>query len=379
MNTFTISQKSKNKHLQFFHYEFIVNELIRFNALHSGHKRNIGKTQFIHYLADSVGTSVSNVYSIIKDATITVRDTYLNERTELSALAAFEKRSKNHKIPNNSKLVKAHDFITLVENEMKSNRLSSVDETINYLRLHEKDKIKNMVTVSTKTFYNYIHEGKVSIKPIDLPRMLRRKTKKNWKTYIPKRQKGTSIMERPESVDTREEFGHWEGDLVTGPRDGQNGAYLTLIERKTRFYYMIPITSKSSKKVYMQINKLHKFYGDDFKKIFRSITFDNGNEFARWKDMEKKPGSKEQRTKIYFGRPYHSCDRASNENCNGLIRYFIKKGTDINTIDKEKTLDINQKINQKKRKILGYLPAEQLFVKELAKIGITKNTIFYKN
>ena len=106
----------------------------------------------------------------------------------------------NNKTPNNSKLHKAHDFITLVENEMKSNRLSSVDETINYLRLHEKDKIKNMVTVSTKTFYNYILEGKVSIKPIDLPRMLRRKTKKNWKTYIPKRQKGTSIMERPESV-----------------------------------------------------------------------------------------------------------------------------------------------------------------------------------
>ncbi len=89
--------------------------------------------------------------------------------------------------------------------------------------------------------------------------MVRRKTKKNWKSYIPKRQKGTSITERPEYIKDREEFGHWEGDLVTGPRDGQNGAYLTLIERKTRFYYMIPISAKSSKQVYMQINKLHKF------------------------------------------------------------------------------------------------------------------------
>lgn len=119
--------------------------------------------------------------------------------------------------------------------------------------------------------------------------MLRRKTKKNYKTYIPKRQKGTSITERPEDVETREEFGHWEGDLVTGPRDGQNDAYLTLIERKTRFYYMIPIKSKSSKKVYMQINKLNRFYGENFSKIFKSITFDNGSEFARWKDMEKSP------------------------------------------------------------------------------------------
>ena len=378
MNTINISQKTKNKHLDFSHYEFIINSLIQFNASHHG-KRNIGKTLFIKQLSFSVGTSVSNVYSIIKDATVSIKDTHLNEHFELSALAAFQKRSKNHKIPNNSKFDKAKDFISIVENEIKSNKLSSIDETINYLILHQSDKIANLETISTKTFYNYVHQGRTSIKPIDLPRMVRRKTKKNWKTYIPKRQKGTSITERPDHINERDEFGHWEGDLVTGPRDGQNGAYLTLLERKTRFYYMIPISSKSSKKVYMQINKLHKFYGEHFKDIFKSITFDNGNEFSRWKDMEIKPNTKEQRTKIYFGRPYHSCDRASNENCNALVRYFIKKGTDINTIDKKASIDINNKINQKKRKILGYLPAEKLFLDELTKINVTENTIFYKN
>lgn len=370
MNTINILQKTKNKHLDFSHYEYIINSLIMFNASYSG-KRNIGKTQFIKNLALDVGTSVSNIYSIIKDATVSIRDTHLNKHFELSALAAFQKRSKNHKIPNNSKFDKATDFISLVENEIKSNKLSSIDETINYLIIHQRDKINDMETVSTKTFYNYVHQGKTSIKPIDLPRMVRRKTKKNWKTYISKRQKGVSITERPESVDSREAFGHWEGDLVTSPRDGQNGAYLTLLERKTRFYYMIPISSKSSKKVYMQINKLHKFYGDSFKDIFKSITFDNGSEFSRWKDMEVNPNTKEKRTKIYFGRPYHSCDRASNENCNGLIRYFIQKGTDINTIDKKTSIDINNKINQKKRKILGYLPAEKLFLDELAKLNVT--------
>lgn len=378
MNTINISQKTKNKHLDFSHYEFIINSLIQFNASHHG-KRNIGKTLFIKQLAFSVGTSVSNVYSIIKDATVSIKDTHLNEHFELSALAAFQKRSKNHKIPNNSKFDKAKNFISIVENEIKSDKLSSIDETINYLILHQSDEIANLETISTKTFYNYVHQGRTSIKPIDLPRMVRRKTKKNWKTYIPKRQKGTSITERPDHINERDEFGHWEGDLVTGPRDGQNGAYLTLLERKTRFYYMIPISSKSSKKVYMQINKLHKFYGEHFKDIFKSITFDNGNEFSRWKDMEIKPNTKEQRTKIYFGRPYHSCDRASNENCNALVRYFIKKGTDINTIDKKASIDINNKINQKKRKILGYLPAEKLFLDELTKINVTENTIFYKN
>lgn len=73
MNTYTISQKSKNKHLKFHHYEYIINEMIRFNAENKGLRRNIGKTQFIKNIANNVGTSVSNVYAIIKDATITVR------------------------------------------------------------------------------------------------------------------------------------------------------------------------------------------------------------------------------------------------------------------------------------------------------------------
>ena len=183
MNTITISQKLKNKHLDFSHYEFIINSMIQLNAEHISMKRNTGKTQLIRKLALTVGTSVSNVYSIIRDAAVTGRDTYLIEHTELSASAAFNKRSKNHKIPNNSKLDKAHDFIRLVENEMKSNRLSSVDETINYLKLHRSDMIKDMETVSTKTFYNYIPDGKVMIKPVDLPRMIRRKTMRNWKTF----------------------------------------------------------------------------------------------------------------------------------------------------------------------------------------------------
>ena len=123
MNTITISQKQKNKHLSFQHYEFIVSQITVFNARHSGSRRNIGKTAFIVDLASTVGTSVSNIYSIIKDATITVRDTQLREHTELSGAAAFNKRSRNHRIPNNSKLVKAHDFISLVEEEMIGNRL----------------------------------------------------------------------------------------------------------------------------------------------------------------------------------------------------------------------------------------------------------------
>ncbi|MEG0698807.1 MAG: IS30 family transposase, partial [Erysipelotrichaceae bacterium] len=106
----------------------------------------------------------------------------------------------------------------------------------------------------------------------------------------------------------RSVFGHWEGDLVTGSSDGQNGAYFTLIERVTRLYIMIPINRKLSKQVYMKINKLYKFYGENFSTIFKSITFDYGNEFSRHADIELRTGTKKKCTFVYFGRPYHPCD-----------------------------------------------------------------------
>lgn len=377
-NIYSITTKQKNKHLSFESIEYIINKIKEHDILYKNKKRNTGRTQLIKNLSIEIGTSVSNIYTIIKDATITVLDTHLNLHVELSAVAAFNKRTRSNKISNVSKLNKAKEFIDLVIDEVKSNKLSSIDETVNYLKLHDQNRIKGMKTVCTKTIYNYVHQGKIDLKPIDLPRMVSLKTKKNKdKTYIPKRQKGTSIDERPFKMDDRSEFGHWEGDLVTGPRDGKRGAYLTLLERKTRFFLMVPIKSKSSKNVYMKINQLNKFYGESFSEIFKSITFDNGNEFSRYRDMEVKPGTNTKRTTIYFAHPYRSCERGSNENCNGLIRRFIKKGTDINKIPKEMTVKINNQINQKKRKINNYLSSESLFLNELANINVTENTIFY--
>lgn len=99
----------------------------------------------------------------------------------------------------------------------------------------------------------------------------------------------------------------------------------------------------------MVINKLEKLFGKNFIKIFKSITFDNGSEFSRYKDIESKPGTKVKRTTVYFARLYRSYDRGSNEIANQLVRYFIKKGTNINTISYEYILNMSQLINNKKR------------------------------
>ena len=101
--------------------------------------------------------------SIIKNATISVRDTNLKVHYELSAIATFEKRSKSHKIPNNSKFKNQIDYPPLMRPSTILGFISQIE--------------KNIVTVSTKAFYSYVHQGRTSIKPIDLPRMVRRKTK----------------------------------------------------------------------------------------------------------------------------------------------------------------------------------------------------------
>lgn len=157
--------------------------------------------------------------------------------------------------------------------ELPVNKLTSIDEAINDLTLNRVEEIEGMETINTKTMYSYVHAGLVPIKPIDLPRMSSLKKTGKYKTYICKRKRGTSIDQRPIEVENRVEFGHWEGDLVTGPRDGKNGALLTLIERKTRFYCMIPIKDKTSKQVYMAINKLAKKHGENFKNIFNSTFY----------------------------------------------------------------------------------------------------------
>lgn len=86
------------------------------------------------------------------------------------------------------------------------------------------------------------------------------------------------------------------------------------------------------------------------------------------KILKKKPGTKVYRTKVYFAHPYASSERVSNEKCNQLIRYYIPKGTDINSLDISLIKYIKLGINNKKRKILGYQSAEFLFKSELKKL-----------
>lgn len=228
--------------------------------------------------------------------------------------------------------------------------------------------------VSVPTLYSYIKGGVLSITENDLPRRGAQK-KRAAKMYRHAHQniRGTSIEERPKSVKTREEFGHWEGDLIVG-KQGTKTAYLTLLERKSRYVIAMRLENKKAEGVVRCIDLLEKRYGRSFASIFKSITFDNGTEFSDFQGIERSRYKKRQkagvRTKVYYAHPYCSSERGSNENCNGLLRRAgFKKGSNLGFIKKDSEKRFASWVNDLPRKILGFQSANEVFALELEKLG----------
>jgi transposase, IS30 family len=158
------------------------------------------------------------------------------------------------------------------------------------------------------------------------------------KGKIPNR---TDISERPQFINDRSEFGHWEGDLV----HIGDGYLVTLNERVTRKILTSFVKTKNSKIVCKKIiNKLKHIKND-----VKSITFDNGLEFARHDLIHKALNAK-----IYFCKPYHSWERGANENGNGLIRQFFIKGKVYSDVSQRETKKVEKNLNNRPRKVLNY-------------------------
>lgn len=217
----------------------------------------------------------------------------------------------------------------------------------------------------TKTLYNYVDLGLLNIKNIDLPQKVSRNTKLS-KCRENKRVLGRSIEERPEAVDTREEFGHWETDLVIGQKSGQDDVLLTLLERKTRDFSIIRLPDKSADSVLNAFQKIQSELGNSFSRVFRTITTDNGSEFSRLAELEVGTD-----TKVYFTHPYTSCEKGSIENHNGLIRRFIPKGKRIADCSEDDILAVELWANNLPRKILAYKTPDEAFEAEMNAIYAT--------
>ena len=158
-----------------------------------------------------------------------------------------------------------------------------------------------------------------------------------------------SIDVRPNHIEKREEVGHWEGDLVIGK--GQSSAIGTLVERKTRYTYIVKLENRKSSTV---VKGFVKEFGQTDKLFTKTLTYDNGTEMSYHKDFTKKTGMP-----VYFAHPYSSWERGTNENTNGLIRRFFPKGTDFNKVSELALKKVQQKLNKRPRKVLGFRTPEE--------------------
>ena len=216
--------------------------------------------------------------------------------------------------------------------------------------------------------YNYIDQGlflKLTNKDLPVKKDGKKRNYHHIRTAITNT-KGTSISDRPEDIDTREEYGHWEMDTVVG-KQGTKTVLLVLTERKTRQEMIFKMASKSQECVVRTLDKLERKMGSKtFRETFLTITCDNGCENLDFEGIEKSCLTDIQRTKVYYAHPYSAWERGSNENANKLIRRFIPKGADIADFSQKRIKMIENWINNYPRRIFNGRSAndllKQLFV-----------------
>lgn len=217
-----------------------------------------------------------------------------------------------------------------------------------------------IMSISHEAIYRHIYltpQGALNKKLIKL--LVRKKTHR--RPIKKKRGGGSKIINqvsidlRPKHIELREEVGHWEGDLIIGT--GHKSAIGTIVERKSRYTLIIKLNARNAKEIAKMFSKKLNQLNPIFKK---SMTYDNGIEMARHETITKNTGMK-----IYFAHPYSSWERGTNENTNGLIRRYFPKGTDFNKISEKMLLKVQEKLNNRPRKIIGFKTPKQILENEL--------------
>jgi IS30 family transposase len=153
-----------------------------------------------------------------------------------------------------------------------------------------------------------------------------------------------SIEGRPAVVDRRSRYGDWEGDTIVGAN--RRGGAITLVERKSGYLLLEKVPDLQATTVRQAAARRYLTTPPALRK---TLTLDNGKEFAEHEQLEV-----EAALRIYFAKPYCAWQRGTNENTNGLIRQFFPKGTDLASIPEHRFSKVQQLLNDRPRKRLGY-------------------------
>lgn len=215
-------------------------------------------------------------------------------------------------------------------------------------------KLEEGICISHESIYKYIWENKkkggVLYKHLrhNGKKYTRRSSNKSGRGCIPNR---VDIKERPAIVETKSRIGDWEGDTIIGAK--HQGAILSYVERKSKFTILAKLEEKTANNVLKNtVTRLSKL-----KKLCHTITYDNGREFACHELISKAIGAK-----CYFARPYCSWERGLNEHTNGLVRQYFPKSSDLRGISDEDLRKVENLLNNRPRKVLGYKKPREILL-----------------
>lgn len=260
----------------------------------------------------------------------------------------------------NLKIGSDHELVKFIEEKIGKEHWSP-GAVIGYI---EAKELRFKTSICVKTLYNYIDKG--LFPGISNKELLHKKNKRKRRQHRVRRvslnnRNGKSIEYRPIEyipieAENREEFGHWEIDLVIGKK-GTKPVILTIVERKTRKSLYVLVKKQDTKGSDKSDKKVKKRVGGDFSQVFKTITADNGSEFLDGSGIKRASGCDE----VYYAHPYSSYERGSNENGNGILRRFLPKGTDFSKITKKELQRIEDRVNNYPRKVFKFKSADEMY------------------
>ncbi|CAN1553133.1 Tra8 Transposase and inactivated derivatives, IS30 family [Flavobacteriaceae bacterium] len=217
-----------------------------------------------------------------------------------------------------------------------------------------------IMSISYESIYKHIYRHRQSSLGKKLIKLLpyhhhKRRDKRKFCKKRTRIKDQVSIDNRPSHIEERQEAGHLEGDLMIGV--AHKSAIGTIVDRKTRYVIIVKIPNRKSKTV---TQEFAKHLNNQPKYLRKTMTYDNGIEMANHKWLSENTGMD-----IYFAHPYSSWERGTNENTNGLIRRFLPKGTNFNTITTEELKQIENNLNNRPRKVLGFKTPNEIRNKEI--------------
>ena len=223
----------------------------------------------------------------------------------------------------------------------------SPEQVVGYLAREKRVRLHH------ETIYQYIYQDKANSGK--LYKRLRTACKPYRKRYGHYDRRGQienrrSIDDRPPVVERKTRIGDWEGDTIIGK--GHQSAMMTFVERKSLYTIIIKLDNRHADTLAHSLIETVKH----MKSAIKTITFDNGKEFAEHQTIAKK-----LKADVFFAHPYSSWERGINENINGLIRQYFPKGTDFNTVTEKQIQQVMDKLNNRPRKTRNFKAPNEIF------------------